>query len=92
MEAQALGLAGEPRRRVGRRPCPRRPWQSINTQQAQIGRRIDQGLRQGSLTRGEAMRLRSDFRNIARLETRYRRSEARLTVASGRTWMPVWPR
>lgn len=61
-------------------PALAAPWQSINAQQAQIDRRIDQGVRQGSLTRGEAVRLRSQFRNIVQLESRYRRSEGRLTA------------
>lgn len=48
-------------------------WVSIDRRQAQLDRRIDQGLRSGQLTRGEAMRLRDEFRDIARLENRYRR-------------------
>ena len=35
--------------------------------------RIDQGRRDGSLSRTEAMRLRIQFQNIARLEASYRR-------------------
>ena len=49
-------------------------WQSINSRQANLDRRIDQGVRNGSLTRAEAVRLRSEFRQIAYLESRYRRS------------------
>jgi hypothetical protein len=49
-------------------------WQSINSRQANLDRRIDIGIRNGSLTRSEAVRLRAEFRNIAYLEARYRRS------------------
>ena len=45
---------------------------NINQRQAQLDRRIDQGLRSGQLTRQEAYRLRGEFQTIARLETRYR--------------------
>jgi Ni/Co efflux regulator RcnB len=48
-------------------------WQNINQRQANLDRRIDQGIRNGQLTRGEAVRLRAEFRDIARLEARYRR-------------------
>ena len=47
--------------------------QSINQRQAMLERRIDQGLRSGALTRNEAYRLRSELRDTARLEHRYRR-------------------
>lgn len=47
-------------------------WVNINQRQAQLDRRIDQGLRSGQLTRSEAYRLRGEFQTIARLETRYR--------------------
>ena len=45
---------------------------SINARQAVLDRRIDMGMRNGSLTRAEAARLRSEFRAIANLEARYR--------------------
>jgi hypothetical protein len=48
-------------------------WQSINQRQAQLDRRIDQGVRNGQLSRREATRLRSEFNSLARLETQYRR-------------------
>lgn len=47
--------------------------QSINQRQAMLERRIDQGLRNGSLSRGEAYRLNAQLRETARLEHRYRR-------------------
>jgi Ni/Co efflux regulator RcnB len=50
------------------------PWQTINQRQAKLEHRIDQGVRNGSLTRGEALRLRGEFRSLSRLEASYRRS------------------
>ncbi len=47
-------------------------WQNINQRQADLDRRIDQGVRSGQLSRAEALRLRAEFQTIARLETRYR--------------------
>ena len=47
--------------------------QSINQRQDQLERRIDMGLRNHSLTRSEAGRLRGELRETARLEDRYRR-------------------
>ena len=48
-------------------------WQTINARQDNLDRRIDVGIRNGSLNRKEAYRLRSDFRALANLEARYRR-------------------
>jgi len=55
-------------------------WQSINARQRNLDRRIDVGVRNGSLTRSEAMRLRAEFRNIAYLEARYRRTGGGLSA------------
>ena len=60
------------------------PWQNINQRQAQIDNRIDQGIRSGALTRREATNLRSEFRQISRLEARYRASRPGLTMAERR--------
>jgi hypothetical protein len=49
-------------------------WQSINQRQANLDRRIDQGVANRSLTRREAASLRMEFDRLARLETQYRRS------------------
>lgn len=49
-----------------------RNWVSIDQRQAQLERRIDQGLRRGDLTRREAWRLKGEMRDLARLEARYR--------------------
>jgi hypothetical protein len=48
-------------------------WTPINERQRMLDRRIDQGLRDGSLSRREASRLREEFQEIAYLESRYRR-------------------
>jgi hypothetical protein len=40
---------------------------------ARLDHRIDQGIRNGGLTRNEAWRLKGDLRETARLESRYRR-------------------
>lgn len=48
-------------------------WQPINQRQAQIDRRIDQGVRHGDLTRREATQLRAEFDALEHLEARYRR-------------------
>lgn len=47
--------------------------QSINQRQYRLEHRIDQGVRNGSLSRGEAYRLHAQLRETARLEYRYRR-------------------
>jgi len=47
-------------------------YQSINQRQANQFARINQGVRSGALTRPEAARLRAQFRDLARLESRYR--------------------
>lgn len=48
-------------------------WMNINQRQRELDRRIDIGIRNGDLNRAEARRLRDEFRDIARLEARYRR-------------------
>lgn len=55
-------------------PASAQSWQSINERQANLDQRIDGGIRNGSLTRAEAVRLRSEFNDLARLEVRYRSS------------------
>ena len=50
-----------------------RGWQSINLRQRQLDQRIDVGVRNGQLSRREAVRLRAEFRQIARPEASYRR-------------------
>jgi Ni/Co efflux regulator RcnB len=48
-------------------------WQSINQRQANLDRRIDQGSRNGQISRREATRLRGEFNSLLRLENQYRR-------------------
>ena len=47
-------------------------WQTVSSRQANLDRRIDMGIRNRSLTRAEATRLRTELRQIVRLEGRYR--------------------
>lgn len=53
-------------------PASAQSWQSINARQANLEHRIDVGVRNGSLTRSEAVRLRAEFNDLMRLEARYR--------------------
>ena len=55
-------------------PASAQAWQSINQRQANIDARIDAGVRNGDLTRNEAVRLRGESNDLARLEARYRSS------------------
>ena len=59
------------------RPAPQAvsygSWQSINARQANLDRRIDQGVRTGQLSRREAGRLRAELNSVQRLEAGYRR-------------------
>jgi hypothetical protein len=59
-------------------------WQNINARQARLEARIDQGIRSGALDRSEAMRLRAQFRDLDRLEARYRSTRPGLTLAERR--------
>jgi len=49
-----------------------RGWTPIDVRQDQLNRRIDRGVENGQLSRREAWRLRSEARDITRLEARYR--------------------
>lgn len=55
------------------RPSTPPVWQSINSRQRELDRRIDIGVRTGRISRREATALRAEFREIARLEATYRR-------------------
>lgn len=59
-------------------------WWGMNQRKAQLEQRIDRGVRNGQLSRREATRLRTEFRQIERLEVRYRRSAPGLTMAERR--------
>lgn len=55
------------------------PWVPVGQRVANLNVRIDQGVRNGSLTPPEAMRLRTQLRDLQGLEARYRRGG--LTIA-----------
>ena len=55
-------------------------WQNINARQDRLEQRINQGIRSGALSRSEAVRLRNEFRQLARLEARYRATRPGLTA------------
>lgn len=65
-------------------PATAQSWQSINQRQRTIDNRIDQGVRSGALNRAEATRLRTQVRDLARLEVRYQRSGNGLSRAERR--------
>ncbi|CAN5182549.1 hypothetical protein BH10PSE4_BH10PSE4_45880 [soil metagenome] len=58
--------------RGGDRYDDRGGWDNGRDRVAQLGQRIDIGIRNGSLTRNEAYRLKGELRQTARLEYRYR--------------------
>ena len=60
-------------------PASAAPY-AINQRQRSIDARIDQGVRSGALTRNEAVRLRTDFRNLSYLEARYRQTGGGLST------------
>ncbi len=49
-------------------------WQTINQRQAALQHRITMGVRDGSLNRREASRIRTKFANLKQLEHQYRRN------------------
>lgn len=57
-------------------------WTPVNARQRELDRRIDIGVRNGRLNRAEALRLRREYRRIARLEARYRRGGLTLAERS----------
>jgi len=60
------------------------PWQPINQRQANLERRIDQGIRSGQVTRQEAVMLRGRLHDLERLEVQYRRSGGGLDMRERR--------
>jgi hypothetical protein len=48
-------------------------WQSITQRKYNLDRRIDQGVRNGQLSRREASRLRDELNSLVRLERQYQR-------------------
>lgn len=49
-------------------------WMPIERRLDRLDHRIDQGVRSGQLNRREAVRLRSEFNEVVRLEARYSRN------------------
>ena len=76
MSAMAAGLLAG-----AAAPALAQSWVSINQRQAQLDHRIDQGVRNGTLTRNEAASLRDQFRSIVALEATYRRTGGVFTTA-----------
>jgi TolA-binding protein len=73
MKKIVLGLAAAASLISVAGPASAAPWQSVNQRQANLYQRIDQGIRNGALTRNEAAKLRTRFASIQRLEQQYRR-------------------
>jgi hypothetical protein len=48
-------------------------WQALSTRSGEFEQRVRAGLQNRNLTQSEATRLRSDWRNLQQLETRYQR-------------------
>ena len=59
-------------------------WTPIAQRQGQLNARIEQGIRSGALNRREAVRLRTQLRDLSQLEYRYRRSGGGLSVGEQR--------
>ena len=55
-------------------------WRGINARQNAIEHRINVGIRNGTITRSEAIRLRADLRHVSILEARYRRTGGGLSA------------
>ncbi|MBL8548910.1 MAG: hypothetical protein JNJ73_02915 [Hyphomonadaceae bacterium] len=55
-------------------------WTNINARQRELDRRIDVGVRNGDLTRPEAVSLRREFNDIARQEAQFRRTGGGLDI------------
>ena len=53
-------------------PAVAQAWAPIQTRQSNLYNRIEEGIRNGALTRGEANSLRTRFGNLVRMESRYR--------------------
>lgn len=76
-----VGVAGTGPGRTWPTPSERgSPWSGqgplnafVDVRQRQLSERIQQGARDGRLTRAEARRLRRDVQRIAQVEARYRR-------------------
>jgi hypothetical protein len=68
----ALALAASVSLIAASAPAVAQTWTSINERQRLLDDRIDAGVKTGQLTGPEAANLRIQFRDLARLESRYR--------------------
>lgn len=78
LTATASVASAQPGRDFGRPPIVA-PGYGIDSRQAMIAQRIDTGVRNGTLNRREAARLKTELRDIDRLEAAFRRSRPGLT-------------
>lgn len=69
----AMASASAPQHRGDRYERDHRGWQPIAQRKYNLDRRIDVGLRNGQLSRREAVRLRSELDQLVRLEYRFQR-------------------
>lgn len=60
--------------RYGGRYDDHRGWQPVSVRFRNLDRRIDVGVRNGQLSRREAVRLRAEFNQLVRLEASYSRN------------------
>ena len=72
MRPLAIALAAAAVAAAGALPAQAQRWTTINERQRLLDDRIDAGVASRQLNRREADRLRDEFRDIARLEARYR--------------------
>lgn len=68
-----VASASAPQHRGDRYERDHRAWQPIAQRKYNLDRRIDVGLRNGQLSRREAVRLRSELDQLVRLEYRFQR-------------------
>lgn len=78
LTATATAASAQPGRDFGRPPIVA-PGYGIDSRQAMIAQRIDNGLRNGAISRREAAHLKADLRDIDRMEAAFRRSRPGLT-------------
>lgn len=75
LRADLDGLGAEVERMIGNRDVVGQPGSTpgVDNRQGNISQRIDEGVRSGRITQREARRLLSRERDIARMETRFKR-------------------
>lgn len=78
LTATASAASAQPGRDFGP-PAFAAPGAGIDARQAMMAQRIDRSLRNGAISRREASHLKSELREIDRLEAAFRRSRPGLT-------------